>query len=99
MDLINSLRTGLISDKTSAPIELWSAGSLNEAWTFLKRERNLEMWMEARRLGDLRRWEQDQTPGAIDWPDYESLAPVFRNNPPVQCYPIPQQEIDTNPNI
>jgi len=53
----------------------------------------------ARSLGDLRRWDERQTPGAIDWPGYESIAAVFRNNPPVQCYPIPQQELDTNPNL
>lgn len=99
MDLINSLRTGLISETTGDPLEPWVATSLDEAWTFLKRERNIELWIEARRLGDLRRWTENQTPGEIDWPDYESIAPLFQEYEPVQCYPVPQQELDTNPNL
>jgi hypothetical protein len=99
MELINSLRIGVISDSTGEPIELWVAGSLNEAWAFLKRERNIEMWMESRRLGDLRRWKNNQTPGEIDYPDYESIAQIFRDNQPVECYPIPTREVERNPNI
>ena len=50
-------------------------------------------------MGDLRRWEEDRTPGALDWPDFESVSPLFAENPPSRCIPISQEEIDTNPNI
>ena len=99
MTLINSLRAGIISDRNNQPIPLWTATNINEGWAFLKRERNIELWMEARRLGDLRRWKENNTPGAIDWPDYESVAAVFRQYTPVQCYPVPDQELNTNPNL
>jgi len=99
MGLINSLRTGMISEKTGVPLAPWVASSVAEAWTFLKRERNIELWMEARRLGDLRRWSENQTPGEIDWPNYESIAPLFSQYEPSKCYPIPQQELNTNSNL
>jgi starch-binding outer membrane protein, SusD/RagB family len=99
MTLINSLRVGVVSDKTGQPVAPWVAGSINDAWTFLKRERNIEMWMEARRLGDIRRWAENKTPGTLDWPDYEAIAPVFKQYTPVQCYPVPDQELNTNPNL
>jgi hypothetical protein len=99
MVLVNSLRTGIRSAKTGGPLEPWVATDLTQAWGFLKRERNIELWMESRRLGDLRRWKDNGTPGAVDWPDYETLAPLFRQFTPVSCYPIPDQEYDTNTNL
>jgi hypothetical protein len=40
------------------------AGSpVDSAWTDLKRERQVELWLEARRLGDLRRWATTGTAG------------------------------------
>ena len=33
-----------------------NAGSTAEAWPLLMKERGLELWLEGRRLGDLRRW-------------------------------------------
>ncbi len=33
-----------------------SAASLDEAWTLLMTERGLELWLEGKRLADLRRW-------------------------------------------
>lgn len=99
MALINSLRVGLISDETGQPLSPWVAENATDAWTFLKRERNIEMWMEARRLGDLRRWSENDTPGTPDRPDFEAIAPLFEQYTPVQCYPIPDQELNTNPNL
>ena len=77
----------------------WTAANITEAWTILKRERNIELWMEARHLGDLRRWKESNTPGAVDWPDWESLAPLFKQYTAVQCYPVPDQELNTNLNL
>lgn len=107
MTLINSLRTGLRSDKTGLPLAPWTAATIAEGWTFLKRERGIELWLEARRLGDLRRWAENKTPGAVDYPRFEELkkpdgsdgGSLFRNNPPSACFPIPQGELDTNPNF
>jgi hypothetical protein len=66
MDIINANRTRYISNPTLAnggtleggtPLEPWVANNLDDAWTFLMRERGIEFWLEARRRGDLRRWE------------------------------------------
>lgn len=99
MTLINSLRTSQISDVTGEPLEGWVASTSTEAWTFLKRERSIELWLEARRLGDLRRWADNGTPGEIDWPDFESISQLFIDNPPSDCFPIPDAELNTNPNL
>jgi starch-binding outer membrane protein, SusD/RagB family len=99
MDLINQVRTRNISDSTGEPLQPWSAGSLEEAWSYLKRERYLELWLEGRRFGDLRRWEDQGAPGAVDWMDYESMAPLFSQNPRSRCLPVPPNELQSNPEI
>jgi hypothetical protein len=108
MQLINSIRTTVRSDKAGNPaLAPWTANNITEAWTFLKRERGIELWLEARRLGDLRRWKENNTPGTVDWPNYEGLrkpdgtdgGKLFRDYPPSSCFPIPQSEIDTNSNL
>ena len=99
MDRINQMRTSLVSDVSGAPLEPWTATSLDEAWQMLKRERFIELWLEGRRLGDLRRWEEQSAPGAVDWPDWESLSPLFRDNPRSRCLSIPNVERNANPNV
>lgn len=99
MDLINEVRTSHVSDITGEPLEPWVAQSLVEAWTYLKRERSIELWLEGRRLGDLRRWEENGTPGQVDWPDFESISPIFTAAPRSDCIPISQTELDTNDNL
>jgi len=99
MTLINSIRTSVVSDLTGQPLAPWTASSIDEAWTFLKRERAIELWIEARRMGDLRRWKADQTPGDTDWPDFESISQLFVNYPPSECFPIPDTERDVNQNL
>jgi hypothetical protein len=107
MTLINSLRTGLNSRLTNQPLAPWSATNVTDAWTFLKRERGIELYLEGRRLGDIRRWAQNNTPGVLDWPSYETVrrpdgsdgGTLFRTNRPSQCFPIPDSEIETNPNF
>ena len=99
MTLINSLRTSTTSRTTNQPLAPWTATNVTEAWTFLKRERGLELFLEARRLGDIRRWEENRTPGTLDWPNFERLSSLFRDNPPSRCFPIPETELTTNPNL
>jgi starch-binding outer membrane protein, SusD/RagB family len=69
-------------------LDPWTADSSAEAWARLKRERGIELWLEGRRLGDLWRWRNGQTPGAN--PDDTGQD---------ACIPIAQAEIDTNPNL
>ncbi len=40
-------------------------GSDAAAYTALKQERQLELWLEARRMGDVRRWEDNNISGGI----------------------------------
>ncbi|MQA92406.1 MAG: RagB/SusD family nutrient uptake outer membrane protein [Gemmatimonas sp.] len=88
MDLINSLRTG-IADDTGTPIPLWTASNATEAWTALKRERGIELWLETRRLGDLWRWVENDVPGEM-----EDVSDRIR-----LCFPVGRIELETNPNI
>ena len=99
LDMINSIRTSVTSDLTGEPLDPWEANTLVEAWTALKRERSVEFWLEGQRNPDLRRWEENGTPGEIDFPDWESLSPFFAQNAPSRCIPIPDHERDANPNL
>lgn len=92
--LINGLRTAAGMDEI-AP------ATLEEGWTFLKRERAIELWLEARRLPDLRRWNDNGTPGALQ--PLEQVAGTTDSGSHLStrdfCWPIAKTEIDTNPNI
>lgn len=99
MTLINGVRTRNVSVTTGEPLEPWTATSLEEAWEFLKRERGIELWLEGRRLGDLRRWQAANRPGELDWPDFESVSPIFSDYEPSLCFDIPEAERDANPNV
>ncbi len=95
IDIINNLRSAL----GVATVPQVSASNLTEAWTRLKRERGIELWLESRRLGDLRRWNQNNTPGALD--PLETVGSP-RGLPLQQqdlCFPISEGEEQTNPNI
>jgi hypothetical protein len=88
--LLNLLRAPLRSDHDGAPLRPWPVPeSLAEAWTYLQRERAIELWLEGRRLADLRRWVDDGSPG-----EAEAVTDRIR-----LCFPIAQSEIDTNPNV
>lgn len=78
-----------------------TATNATEAWTALKRERAIVLWLEARRLGDLRRWAANGTPGALDALEMVSGdAPVGSHLAQQDlCVPTPPSEQDTNPNV
>jgi starch-binding outer membrane protein, SusD/RagB family len=90
MTLVNGLRADYGLDP-------WPASGLDEAWTRYKRERGIELWLEARRMGDMRRWEADGVPGELHPLEYAPESNLSANR--VLCYPIPLSEIETNPNL
>ena len=81
MTLVNAHRVSL-------GLTPWTAGNAAEAWTALKRERGIELWLEARRLGDFRRWATLSRPGASDDMTGRDL-----------CFATPLSEKETNPNF
>ena len=68
-------------------LQPWTAATVDEAWTALKRERGIELWLEGRRLGDFRRWAAANRPGTSD-------SMVGRD----LCFATPLSEKQTNPN-
>lgn len=89
LDIINDLRSSVISDHTGDPIPEWEAQNEEETWTRLKRERGIELWLEGRRLSDQRRWIEESAPGEM-----EDLTDRIR-----LCIPISENERQSNPNI
>ncbi len=70
---------------------------MDEAWALLKRERGIDLWLEGRRLGDLRRWQEDNTPGALD--PREVVGEASHLQVQDLCFPISKAERDRNPNL
>jgi hypothetical protein len=75
MAKINQVRTSIRSDKApNANLAPWPVpATLAEAWTLLKRERGIELWLEMRRMGDQRRWDTENTPGSYELPRFEDV--------------------------
>jgi SusD family. len=90
MTLINTVRT-------NAGTTTITASTLDEGWRLLKRERGIELWLETRRLGDLRRWKTANTPGALD--SLEVVGPASHLKQQDLCFPISTSEQQTNPNL
>lgn len=99
MQIINAVRATVISDKTGQPLQPWAAASLADAWAMLKRERAIELWLEGRRLGDVRRWKESNTPGVVDWPNFETLTPFYSQYQQSYCFDIPNSERGPNPHL
>jgi hypothetical protein len=100
MTIINDeIRATVTSTTTGQPLEPWPAASLDEAWSRLKRERAIELWLEGRRMGDLRRWDDAGTPGALDPLEVASNPDTYLDPDQTLCVPISQDERDTNVNL
>ncbi|MBA4156975.1 MAG: RagB/SusD family nutrient uptake outer membrane protein [Gemmatimonadetes bacterium] len=83
------------------------AGDATEAWHLLMRERGIEMWLEGRRLPDLRRWEV--SPGREMVPFQVIRRPADTPNPEedpfvsvyaveAMCIAVSRNEKLSNPN-
>ena len=97
--LINEVRTRNVSQTSGLPLEPWTAANADEAWTHLRRERGIELWLEARRLNDLRRWTESGAPGEVH-PLEDAANPETYLDPGRDlCVPIAQDELETNVNL
>ncbi|HTJ22753.1 MAG TPA: RagB/SusD family nutrient uptake outer membrane protein [Gemmatimonadaceae bacterium] len=85
--------------RVSLGLTAWTATTATDAWTMFKRERGIELWMEGRRLGDLRRWKATSTPGALSDFEIAGNAKSYLDAAQDLCYPIPLSETQTNPNL
>lgn len=93
--LINEVRTRPEVDQPAL-----TPTNADDAWTALKRERYLELFLEGRRATDELRWQTDGSGGDIDTPDWSPLSPIFV--PVAQrslCFDIPTSERESNPNV
>lgn len=71
--------------------------TLADAWTLLKQERGIELWLEGRRLGDMRRWAASQSPGAYDPLEVPGASSYLEGQN--TCFPVSREETNTNPNL
>jgi hypothetical protein len=99
MPMINALRTSRNSTINNQPLQPWPATSLAEAWTALRRERGIELWLEGRRLNDLRRWKANNTPGTLHPLEDPSNPQTFLSPQQQLCIPISDAERETNGNL
>lgn len=98
VDKINAVRTHRSVPTVAAATE-------DAAWDLLMRERALELYLEGRRLPDLRRWAK--VPGNVNsqvvrrpGPGAQStdeIKPVL--DVPAMCLPVSRREKTANPNI
>jgi starch-binding outer membrane protein, SusD/RagB family len=101
MALINRVRTTQRPGMSAPPatVQAYTATTLDAAWAALKAERGIELWLEGRRMADLRRWKALNRPGALRPLEDATNPATYLDNPQSLCIPVSQNEIDTNPNF
>ena len=82
---LTSAMTFINLERASFSLTPLSATTLEQGWTHLQRERGAVLWLEGRRLWDLRRWLAEG----------KSTALAGRTT----CIPISQEELGANPNL
>ena len=92
MTLVNGHRVALGLDP-------WTPANLTEAWADYKRERGIELWLEGRRLSDLKRWKDNGSAGALDALETPGTSASYLDPGQTLCYPIPKDERESNPNV
>ncbi|REL24579.1 RagB/SusD family nutrient uptake outer membrane protein [Rhodohalobacter sp. SW132] len=73
--------------------------NLDGAWELLMKEKGIELWLEGRRIADLRRWTN--TPGSVPFEVIrgDDDNPVNVLNVERMCLEVSSNEINSNPNI
>jgi hypothetical protein len=100
------LRTGdmagaltIINDlRRDAGVTARTATTIEQAWTWLKLEKLIELWLEGRAMGERRRWDGAGRDPAVPGP-LPALLRMDDRRGKDKCFPISQQEKDTNPNL
>ncbi len=97
---------GFINDvRRFRGVEEASATTIPGGWELLQKERGLELWLEGRRLPDMRRWKEN--PGSVPFAVVREAAfgPASRDQPKNVletdwlCLPVSRNERLSNPNI
>lgn len=111
MDKINEVRQ-YHNDTDGYTLPDVSAATIDEAWEILMKERGIELWLQGKRLPDVRRWMD--TPGYVPFDvvraearGQPASADPFVNVLDAQvieergdiCLPVSKDEIDSNPNF
>jgi hypothetical protein len=90
---------GLNARRAELGLAPWTAANETEAWTVFKRERGIELWLEGRRMSDLRRWQETSTPGDLHPLEQPGNPASYLRADRSLCYAIPKTERESNPNI
>lgn len=81
-------------------LEPMTVAAMDSGWQLLMKERGLELWLEGRRLGDLRRWAAEPALRALVNTTAVRLGEVHRNvlEADPLCLRISTDELFSNPN-